>query len=302
MIFLFSATALANPLKKIVVFGDSLSDIGNLYEYTQHQIPNSPPYYKGHFSNGPIWVEFLAQSYFPSEPEKHLLDYAFGGAGIVKEEDDDGIIFTLKREIESYLAAHDDKASDDNLYVVWIGANNYLAEVENIEDTLNLVNTGIKKGILKLIDKGATHILVIGLPDLGKSPFARIMSVEKEVSSFCSQHNQRLEKTLSELQEQKPNVNILYFDVRKFVDLLLASPESYGLQNITDTCYDIPADLIKNSRSMLRMTHHLVPKVGMDQCAGYLFFDPVHPTSLAHKWFSEQIRLMLDEHGFTAAG
>ena len=57
--FLFSGIVAATPLQNIVVFGDSLSDNGNLYEIMKHQLPQSPPYYKGRFSNGPVWVEHL---------------------------------------------------------------------------------------------------------------------------------------------------------------------------------------------------------------------------------------------------
>ncbi|HDV5785644.1 TPA: hypothetical protein RJD83_002616 [Legionella pneumophila] len=45
-------------MKNIVVFGDGLSDNGNLYAYTNHRRPASPAYYNGRFSNGPVWVEY----------------------------------------------------------------------------------------------------------------------------------------------------------------------------------------------------------------------------------------------------
>ncbi|MDF1929887.1 hypothetical protein PGH45_07210 [Legionella pneumophila] len=40
--FLLSGVVSATPLNNIVVFGDSLSDNGNLYEYMKHQLPQSP--------------------------------------------------------------------------------------------------------------------------------------------------------------------------------------------------------------------------------------------------------------------
>jgi phospholipase/lecithinase/hemolysin len=63
----------ANPFSKIYVFGDSLSDPGNLYNVTQSLqpyeqffgqdipvTPPSPPYFDGRFTNGSLWVENLA--------------------------------------------------------------------------------------------------------------------------------------------------------------------------------------------------------------------------------------------------
>lgn len=64
----------ANPFSKIYVFGDSLSDPGNIYNVTQSIqpfedffgldipiTPPSPPYFDGRFSNSSVWVENLAE-------------------------------------------------------------------------------------------------------------------------------------------------------------------------------------------------------------------------------------------------
>ena len=61
---LTSLTALAaakTSFDAIFVFGDSYCDVGNIYAYTGGLKPLSPPYYKGRFSNGPIWVEPVAR-------------------------------------------------------------------------------------------------------------------------------------------------------------------------------------------------------------------------------------------------
>ena len=44
------------------VFGDSLSDVGNLYLATGGGA-GSPPYANGQFSNGPVWVQDLATKF-----------------------------------------------------------------------------------------------------------------------------------------------------------------------------------------------------------------------------------------------
>ena len=95
LLYLLSSIVFANPLKNIVIFGDSLSDNGNLYAYMKHQLPVSPPYYNGRFTNGPVWVERLASSYFSGD-QSHLLDYAYGGAGVSNDPEDDEVLFTLK--------------------------------------------------------------------------------------------------------------------------------------------------------------------------------------------------------------
>src|SRR5699024_3470894 len=46
---------------QLYVFGDSLSDVGNIYELTDHNVPVSPPYAQGRFTNGKVWVQYLAE-------------------------------------------------------------------------------------------------------------------------------------------------------------------------------------------------------------------------------------------------
>jgi hypothetical protein len=50
----------AGPYSALLVFGDSYSDTGNLYELNEQTQPPSPPYFEGRWSNGPLWVEQMA--------------------------------------------------------------------------------------------------------------------------------------------------------------------------------------------------------------------------------------------------
>lgn len=293
--FLFSGVVAATSLHNIVVFGDSLSDNGNLYEFMKHQLPQSPPYFDGRFSNGPVWIEHLIASYFPENPSAHLLDYAFGGAGVSEEEGDD-VLFTLRREVDSYLLAHHDKASPDSLFVVWIGANNYLGMPSDVEQTLIDVNTGITHSLERLVEKGARNILLLNLPDLGRTPAAIEFGSIDLFSYYANQHNKSLDQTLVNFKQKYPEVNWLFFDLNKALNLLLENPEQYGFNNITGTCANAIVDEF-TKKSVLKMVARVTPKKGNDACDGYLFFDLVHPTALAHKILSEKARVMLDEAG-----
>src|SRR6478735_2958703 len=65
---------------QVVVFGDSLSDTGNVNNQTFGISPGSA-YYQGRFSNGPLWVEDLATSLGVAAPTYSRgggRDYAFG--------------------------------------------------------------------------------------------------------------------------------------------------------------------------------------------------------------------------------
>src|SRR5262249_22192134 len=56
------SAASAAAYSQLIIFGDSLSDTGNAFLGTGQTIPPSPPYFQGHFSNGPVWVERLAEA------------------------------------------------------------------------------------------------------------------------------------------------------------------------------------------------------------------------------------------------
>ncbi|KTD66098.1 GDSL family lysophospholipase PlaA [Legionella spiritensis] len=293
----FASLVSATPLKNIVIFGDSLSDNGNLYEYMQHEIPQSPPYYEGRFTNGPVWVERLVDSYYPNQGAAHLLDYAFGGAGVADESDNDDILFTLKREVDSYLLAHQDKADESSLFIVWIGANNYLSIPDNADQRIAAVNAGIANNLARLARAGAKHVLVLNLPDLGQTPMARLFEEEERLSYFSSQHNEALASTLAGLRQRYPDVQWLEYDVNHLLNNILADPERYGFSNTVDTCFDAIVDK-PSQQSILKMVRHIRPNNKDEElCAAYLFFDPVHPAAPAHQLMANDARLLLDRAG-----
>ena len=53
------SSAQAGSYSAIYAFGDSLSDVGNVFVGTSGTEP-APHYFAGRFSNGPIWLDYLA--------------------------------------------------------------------------------------------------------------------------------------------------------------------------------------------------------------------------------------------------
>jgi phospholipase/lecithinase/hemolysin len=301
LVLFFSAFLSAAPLNKVVVFGDSLSDNGNLYEYMKHQLPISPPYYEGRFTNGPVWVELLMDLCYSQHGSDHLSDFAFGGAGISYEEDEeDDALFTLNLEIDSYLLANQDKVDEKSLFIVWMGSNNYLAIPDgNPEQIVEDINESLVHSLQRLADKGAKHIMVINLPDLGKSPAARDFDAADVLSDLTTRHNIKLEQKLQDLQRSRPDVQWLFFDVNGLLMTLLDNPRAYDFTNVSDTCYEAMIEG-PSSNTILRMAASVKPHViNYNACDGYLFFDPVHPTEPAHIIMATKIKKLLDDAGIT---
>jgi phospholipase/lecithinase/hemolysin len=72
----------ADAIDDIYAFGDSLSDVGNIYQITGGATPG-PPYVNGQFTNGNVWVQDLAVDLGLPQLKPSLLggnDYAYGSA------------------------------------------------------------------------------------------------------------------------------------------------------------------------------------------------------------------------------
>lgn len=302
ILFLTSAVCFSENLKNFIVFGDSLSDNGNLYEYMQHQLPMSPPYFHGRFSDRPVWIEQLAKMYYPSNTSQHLLDYAFGGAG-VSEDPEMELLFTLKHEIDGYLLSHQDKADPDSLYVVWIGANNYLALSESDDHSVDETILGIRHSLETLVHAGARHFLILNLPDLGIVPYARSFGLEEVLTNFAVEHNQKLAVVVDILQHTYPQTKWYSYDVYSKLSDAVQNPAKYGFNNVQDVCYEslMPKSLLPKATqgyAMLNVASHVRSKgLSGSQCDGFLFFDMVHPTGMAHAIISSDIKKMLDAKG-----
>ena len=59
-LLLMTLTGRHAQASEIITFGDSLVDTGNFSLATGGAIPPAPLYFNGRFSNGPVWVEQLA--------------------------------------------------------------------------------------------------------------------------------------------------------------------------------------------------------------------------------------------------
>src|SRR6266481_1188103 len=113
----------------LVVFGDSLSDTGNDAIATGGAFPNPAVYYQGRFSNGPIWVDALAQALGEPAVRPSLaggLDYAYGGATIAFQNQPPpfNAFPRLSQQVNEYLATH--HSAGDDLLAVWGGANDFI--------------------------------------------------------------------------------------------------------------------------------------------------------------------------------
>ncbi|OMJ19502.1 Thermolabile hemolysin [Smittium culicis] len=161
----------------LVVFGNSLSDIGNLANSE-----NPVPFWEYRFSNGPVWNEYL--SYFNNYT---LVNYAFGGATsnntFVDSMADASVkVPSLQDQIGNFTSTFNRTFSsgslDNDIAVVEIGSN----DIFNLKNTTLAADplfvdkytdgmvANIAEGVKRLSAFGYKKFLVSDIPDLSKTP------------------------------------------------------------------------------------------------------------------------------------
>ncbi|MCE3046362.1 SGNH/GDSL hydrolase family protein [Legionella sp. 16cNR16C] len=318
----------------MVIFGDSLSDNGNLYRYFLHFLPVSPPYHEGHFSNGPLWAEYVYQNYFPSDYTIGFQNYAVGGAGAVLSYKEN-LPFTLTVELDDYFYWNTYGHKETSLYSIWIGANNYINGPTNVEPLTDGVVDAIGNVTERLIGRGGNKFLIINLPDLAKLPQSKKMSDPSLLTRLTLAHNQKLQQRVEALRNQYPDVLFLYFDAYTFFNESSAHPADYNITNIEDPCYMgsysgwltalLPSraalhDFLKQQNPSMNDTqwsiiesnpvlheaaetayvYSRLPEAAKEEplsCDSYLFWDHVHPTTVVHRLIAEQVSKLIEEAG-----
>ena len=222
--FLYAET----PYNKIVFFGDSLSDNGNLYWVDFGYLPKSPPYYEGRLSNGPVWSEQLANDLYEKRGVT-TLNYAVAGETTLFHNPIKGYLpYSLNLSLDTYLLRTILRDRSTTLFVIWIGANDYLPGSKNPDQLTTDVVENIKSSIERLIYHGGVNFLVINLPDLALTPYGRESKISQTLSRLITQHNIKLQVAISDIQTNYKSINMHLYDLNTlFVDLV-NNPDRYN--------------------------------------------------------------------------
>ncbi|HAJ03252.1 MAG TPA: autotransporter domain-containing esterase, partial [Brevundimonas sp.] len=117
-----AGAANAQSYDRLVVFGDSLSDNGNLFLLSGGTQPPAPFYFQGRFSTGPVFVELLGFSlgrFAAGDSNAGSINYAFGGA----RTDLSGFPPGMRTQLNAYLGGGGTFDSNDLVSILG-GANN----------------------------------------------------------------------------------------------------------------------------------------------------------------------------------
>ena len=269
-----------------VVYGDSLSDTGNAFLATGEVqevpfgglVPDNA-YSSGRLSNGPVWVEYLADDLgLSAEPFlSGGTNFAFGGAltgpqPTLPESASPSLLEQLG------LSQTVGDVSPEALYIVYGGGNDARGAAQlRLGGQEAQASATVEQGVTNLTEivgflasSGAQNFLIPNLPDLGLTPEATRGPVGlAEASTTVSiEFNTLLEQALVPFQNEP--INFTEVDAFEFTRSIVASPENFGLPasfNTTDPCIE-PASVCDNPDERF-------------------FYDGIHPTTVGHREFAQ---------------
>lgn len=265
-----------------VAFGDSLSDVGNVFISTEGANPPSPPYFNGRFSNGPLVVEKIADGLELEASTPFLAggtNFAFGGARTGFGLSDQGTP-NVGEQINFYLSGQSPDETD--LVYLYAGGNDFL---QNPLVSPESVVEALVGHITTLAEAGAETFIVPNSADVSVAPFVQtvLSDFQTQIRISVEQFNTLLDTRLDEL-EASLEIEILELDIDDIFDDILENPESFGFANTTDPALNTTTGTV------------------VENPDEYVFWDNVHPTQAVSEIIFEEIRDDLEAFGLANDG
>jgi outer membrane lipase/esterase len=272
--FPLNASAYPNPSPNLVVFGDSYSDIGNVYRLTGHTYPIVPPYYKGEFCDGPNWVEILTKSLI-------VADYAYGGATTDNNLVQDPNLVQIPgvlQQVTTYLNSlvGNTHSSEHPVYVIWAGGNDLI--YNSSLTAAQIVNSLMDSVKALAAVHGAKDIIVFNSAPIEDTPYIRInynlALYGTYFTQFTSSANSDLFNSLQALKANCKDTSFHIFDLFTLISKIISHPQP-PFTNVVDNCWNA-----YNLTTVIQYCSN--PKQ-------YLFLDTLHFSSTVHKMIANEI-------------
>ncbi|MGF1552759.1 MAG: SGNH/GDSL hydrolase family protein [Paracoccaceae bacterium] len=268
-----ASPVLAGTYDSFLVFGDSLSDPGNLFAATAGAVPASPPYAQGRFSNGPVWAEIIAEDFGPGR----RYNTAFGGALATTNAD---TIPDLGLQLGGFLAGTPPLPTiapitpgDRPLAAIWAGSNDIFGALASDPAQAVAAAEAAAGAVADGLDDlqaagGVADFLVFNVPDLGLTP--RVEGTPGQ--PIASAASDAFDATLRALAPA-PGREVTIVDVLGLSRALEADPGAFGVSNTDEPCVVPlggasgfgPFDILCDSEA---------------DFAARAFFDRIHPNAV----------------------
>ncbi len=296
------------PFSELLVFGDSLSETGNAFARSGGFVPppvdvnGSPLYFQGRFTNGPNWVETLAEELNLPTPLPVVAggtNYAFPSARTGDGTFDLGgglpPIPNIGTQIDMLLDPTDgvgptDPSLEDSLVALWGGATNFfnllgptLPTLEDLTELATTTVTDMTQHVSDLLTAGAKHVVVPNLSPLELIPvFATYPPEVRGAIGFAvGTINTGLNGSLAALQQTfgPLGAQIYQVDTNGLLKEVIANPAAAGFANATDA-FCPECEFGSNPAVMAELPP--------GDPNSFVFWDIVHPSAAGHERIGER--------------
>ncbi|MFC0401838.1 SGNH/GDSL hydrolase family protein [Paraburkholderia rhizosphaerae] len=290
-----------------VSFGDSLSDVGTF-------APIAGAVGGGRFTTNPgqVWSQLVAQYYGDTLNAAFTIDinhrlspqggfgYAEGGATVATPANlNDFLIdvignveMPVNAQVSSYLAAHG-SFNAGQLVLVWAGANDVLraGPLPGAAPTVQTAATTLAQIVGQIVQSGATHVVVVNLPNIGLSPKGRASA---DGGANLTQLSQLFNDTLNAaLQSNGLQGRVIQIDAFGWVNQIFANFQANGfaVSNTAQACD--PTRTPDNTSLLCSRATYSTPNA--DQT--YMFADDLHPATRMHALFAQFVERQVASSG-----
>jgi phospholipase/lecithinase/hemolysin len=277
------SAAPASAFTALYSFGDSLSDVGNVFAASGGTVPaplfpfppGGPAYFDGRFSNGPNWVDDLSAKLGLGSVTASIdggNDFAVGGAQTGPTSVNPGVpLVDLNSQVEEFGVLHP-SADSSALYTLDIGANdigNAISTFGNnptaLEDFLSQAVTNTVGAVSTLYHDGARELLYYEVPDLSLVP--AFMAGGPLGGDLAMQFNEDVLAGIKRLETGPDPLTVFDVPVFSAIQRIVAYPASNGFANVRSPCISGGPES---------------PGTGCADPGQYLFWDGEHPTAAGH--------------------
>jgi phospholipase/lecithinase/hemolysin len=292
---------------QIVSFGDSLSDVGTY-------APLASALGGGRFTTNPgqVWTQNVAQYYGDTLSAAYTIDithklsaqnglgYAEGGATVATPADQyefltdliGNIEMPVNQQITSYLNAHA-SFNANQLVLVWAGANDVLraGTLPAAAPIVETAATTLAQLVGQIVQAGATHVVVVNLPNIGLSPDGLASS---DGGANLTQLSQLFNTTLnSALQTDGLQSKLIQVDSYTWLNGIIANFQANGF-TVSNTGVACDPNKTPDATALL-CSPATYTTANADQT--YMFADDLHPTTHLHALFAQYVEQQIAKSG-----
>jgi phospholipase/lecithinase/hemolysin len=287
----FATTSLAaSQYRRIIVFGDSLSDVGT---YSQQAAAYGGKKYTT--NPGKLWIEHVGGALnLPVTPARYEgfglppiqlngSNYAQGGARVTTErvplKPNDISARPIAKQVASFLASRSGKFLPSDLVFLQGGANDVFAQINDLaqgkispqQAIQNVTLAGIQlKQIAQLLSRSyASHLYVLNLPMIEKTPL--VLRMQPKMQALVKQMVQAFN---AQLPESRPMPSHHIIDIYNFDAAIYSRAAEFRFKNVTSPACNLKvlpdtSSLYCNAKTLVEPNADLT----------YKYADMAHPST-----------------------